>query len=208
MCGRFTLTISNKEQLQKICKAPLPTGFDYRPRFNIAPGQLHPVIINDNGSHKMIPAVFGHKGSKMIINIKYETVAKNKYRPSLTCIIPADGFYEWKRENNISIPYWFYIKNMQVFFMAGVLFYEQNKFSFAVITGPSQGVVKDIHSRMPVLSPNADTLSVWIKTGEIPPIRSLKADLNKRCVADLVNSTKNDGPECILPAAHKQVSLF
>jgi len=129
MCGRFALTIDLTE-----LQAAFPwidIGSVYTPRFNIAPSQ-EILAIPDRSHDKagwfrwgLIPSWAKDKkiGYKMI-NARAETIAeKPSFRDAFKkrrCLIPANGFYEWKREGTGKTPYCIRMKNAQPFVFAGL----------------------------------------------------------------------------------------
>ncbi len=130
MCGRFTQTQAEKE---KILKRFRLKKIDHKlvPRYNIAPGQDVPVILNETPDELsmvrwgLIP--FWAKDEKIaykMINARAETITeKPAYRHSIKkkrCLIIADGFYEWQRKAGQKTPYRICLKDEQPFAMAGI----------------------------------------------------------------------------------------
>ena len=97
---------------------------------------------------------------KIIINARSETLYDKPAFKSLIkkkrCLIPSNGFYEWKLEDRKKIPYYISLKNNSIFAFAGL--YDswidglgtENK-TFTIITTKSNSLVETIHSRMPVI---------------------------------------------------------
>ena len=220
MCGRFTLN-SNLDALQ------LRFGFeardlDYRPRYNIAPTQPVLAVVNDGGRRAefmrwgLIPfwAKDASIGSRMI-NARAETVAqKPAFRNSLRqrrCLILADGYYEWRKEEKGKTPMYIAAKTNEPFAMAGLFDTWKSPEgelirSCAIITTSPNSLMEPIHNRMPViLSKDAET--IWLdpaieNTGDLLPLLTpCPADgFQAHAVSTLVNSAKNDFPECIMAA--------
>jgi len=131
MCGRFTLTLDPAEVKELYQNASFPQKF--APRFNIAPSQAVLAIPNDGKNAAdfflwgLIPswAKDASIGSRMI-NARGETLAeKPSYRGAYKykrCLIPADGFYEWKSQpgTKIKIPYFIHMKDAKPFGFAGL----------------------------------------------------------------------------------------
>lgn len=220
MCGRFSLA-KDQEELKN--EFPfIDEGFDdliLKPRYNIAPSQFHPVIINDNGKIKIKSFKWGlvpkwAKESKIgyrMINARAETVEEKKsYKTPFKkqrCLIPTDGFYEWKRpDKKTKIPYRFIMKDENIFAMAG-LWEVWNKeaeplFTFTIITTENNELMKQIHDRMPVILPKPNQ-EIWLNSESneaelkelLVPYDSNKMDCYR--VSDIVNKWENEVPECI-----------
>ena len=126
------------------------------------------------------------------------------------CLIPADGFYEWRRDENGKVPVWLSRPDDELFAFAGVWAEYQPReggeptHSCAIVTCTPNEMMRPIHDRMPVvLDPEAE--GAWLdpaaKPGDLErlmapaPAESLVA----REVADLVNSVREDGPALIEP---------
>jgi putative SOS response-associated peptidase YedK len=215
MCGRFSLTVSEAELNLRF---ELEGGIaPYDPRYNGAPTQLLAVITNQE-QHRLsyfkwglIPswAKEASIGNKMI-NARAETISeKPSYRIPLRsqrCLVPSDGFYEWK-QNGKKVPYRIFLKEPRIFCFAGI--WEKWKapdgnlvHSFSIITTSANAFMKSIHERMPViLSPEDETN--WLNgTNEATLLSLLKPCpaeiMDAHPVSDLVNSPRNDGPEVLV----------
>lgn len=220
MCGRFSLA----EELNKIFDEfiHIDEGFDdvvLEPRYNIAPSQLSPVIINEDGKNKLRMFKWGlvpswSKDSKIgyeMINARAETITeKNSYKKpfkSQRCLVVADGFYEWDRpDKKTKIPYRFVMKDRKPFTMAGLWDKwekeEEPLNTFTIITCGPNKLMEQIHNRMPVILPKLNQ-EIWLnpKSNEVElkellvPYDSNKMECYR--VSDIVNSWKNDVPNCI-----------
>lgn len=135
--------------------------------FNAAPTQYLPVVTG-NSSNKISLIKWGlvpywakdiSIGSKMI-NARAETLdEKPSFRNAIKkrrCIIPANGFYEWKIKDNSRNPYFIYPKNKKYFAFAGL--YEERKGedgselkTFSIITTSPNEKMSQLHNRMPVI---------------------------------------------------------
>jgi putative SOS response-associated peptidase YedK len=222
MCGRFTLlTLGQFTDLFPWIRMPaMPMGA----RYNIAPSQAIAVVANDGKDQidffrwGLIP--FWAKdpaiGNKMI-NARMETLAdKPAYRAALRCrrcLIPADGFYEWKTvKGGGKIPMCIRMKTKQPFAFAGLW----EKWHAAdgaevrtctIITGPPNELVKPIHNRMPVILRPQDYRR-WIEPGEreakqmLPMLGTYPAsEMEAFAVGTSVNNPATDSAECLQPAA-------
>ena len=164
MCGRYSLSLKG-EKLEKRFNAKLLEKF--KPRYNAAPSQNLPVITNIDPEliqffqWGLVPfwakdAIIGNK----LINARSETLfEKPSFRESIKkrrCLIPADGFFEWKQIGSTKIPHFIHLKQKEVFSMAGIWDsweISQGKAlnSFSIITTAANNLVKSLHERMPVI---------------------------------------------------------
>jgi putative SOS response-associated peptidase YedK len=164
MCGRFALThihgFFTRFQL-------MDQQAQLRPRFNVAPTQEHPVIINQSTNQMLMMrwglVPFWAKDPKIgnrLINARAETATtKPAFRISIKrkrCLVPATGFYEWKRLANGKVPYYIHLKDDSVFAFAGL--YDswlssdgEQLMSFAIITTTPNALMSKIHNRMPAV---------------------------------------------------------
>lgn len=220
MCGRFTLT-TDVATLIKRFNLEEP-DFDVAPNYNVAPGQNIPVVVEEQGVRKLelhkwglIPSwASDPKIGYRMINARSETVAeKPSFRKPLLkqrCLIPATGFYEWKKlAASSKMPYYIQLKAQKVFAMAGL--WDQwkspegnNVRSCTILTTEPNTVVKGIHDRMPVILARADEAK-WINSevsgGTMTGLfkaHSSEDTLAYR-VAPLVNSPQNNSEELITP---------
>lgn len=214
MCGRFSL--SDILGLIMRFKLNLPDGV--KPRYNIAPSQDILTIIYDEGYRTvhfrwgLIP--FWSKDIVPgMINARAETVdKKSSFRQSLKsrrCLIPSDGFYEWRRDGGRKKPYRITLKNRGVFVFAGlwdtwISPKGETINSCVIITTSANTLIKPIHNRMPViLSEKAE--EVWLnKDTDILTLKDLlnpyPAELMESYeVSTIVNNFRNDIPEILKP---------
>jgi putative SOS response-associated peptidase YedK len=222
MCGRFTLAAVIAELQEQFEEVKLPE--QYAPRYNIAPSQPVLVIPNDGKQTAdffawgLIPvwAKDPTIGSRLI-NARGETLAeKPAFRGSYKhkrCLIPADGFYEWKSTpgSKAKVPYHIKMSTGTPFAFAG-LWSEWHApdgseiRTCTIVTTAPNSLLSAIHSRMPVILQPAD-YPRWLDPGPRSPeeladlIKAFPAELMQAYpVSTLVNSPENDRPECILPA--------
>ena len=228
MCGRYTLSnpqgsFSETPEIDARFLAEfVETGW-LNPRFNIAPTQEVPIITNEGARRiekmrwGLIP--FWAKDAKIgsrTINARGETVAtKPAFRNSFKtrrCIVPASGFYEWRKEGRARFPRHFRVRGEALFAMAGL--YDRWKgpdgvqiSSFTIITTTANELLAPIHDRMPVILPE-EAEAAWINLevdspDEFTPfIRPFPAaSMESNDVSTLVNSPRNDGPELLTPGS-------
>jgi len=220
MCGRFTLT-AEIEELKRRFHA-LYTAREYLKRYNIAPSQMVLVVVNDGTQNLMgymkwglIPywAKDSSIGNRMI-NARAETVhEKPAFRHAFQkrrCLIIADGFYEWKKnEDGKKIPHRILLKSRAPFAMAGL--YEkwispekQEIFSCTILTTEANEMIRPLHDRMPViLDPEGE--KHWLNPGEsLSFLQSLLVpyppeEMEVYQVSQIVNNPRHDSIDCIEP---------
>ncbi|HVF11263.1 MAG TPA: SOS response-associated peptidase [Abditibacteriaceae bacterium] len=217
MCGRFTLHHSTAEIAQRF--AVQQVMFDFPPRYNIAPSQ--PVaVITQNGvraleSHKWGLVPFWAKDPNIgnrLINARAETLAeKPAFKNALTrrrCLIPADGFYEWKKAGKVSTPLRVRMGGDALFALAG-LWEEWNApdgsplRTCTIITTTPNELMASIHNRMPAIL-QAEDEATWLDPGlkDVPTILSLlhpypDGALEAHVVSRRVNAPAFDDESCI-----------
>lgn len=220
MCGRFTLTI-DPSQLEDIFPWAIIAP-DILPRYNISPSQPIAAIPN-SPNHQMeffrwglIPswAKDASIGNRMI-NARAETLAeKPSFKNALKkrrCLIPSDGFYEWKvsPDGKSKIPHYIRFTTGQAFAFAGLwdLWTAPDGSlvkSCTIITTLPNLLISPIHNRMPVILPRESYLQ-WVEPGEVNPliVKELFAPLppdqmEVYAVSRDVNDPKNDNPSLVL----------
>jgi putative SOS response-associated peptidase YedK len=221
MCGRYTLTLDAAVLAEVFGLDETPW---FSPRYNIAPTQQVPIIRRDEGGSRRWDEVrwglvpFWAKdeavGNRMI-NARAETVAdKPAYRAAFgrrRCLIPADGFLEWKKEAGGKQPYLIRFRNRRPFAFAGL--WEvwrggggEPLQSCTIITTRANALVETVHDRMPVILPPA-TYPRWLDPGsEHGALEKLLLpfdgdDLEAVAVSRRVSSPANDDPDCLTPVA-------
>ena len=223
MCGRYRLS-RRKQLIAEYFDADYEG--EWEPRYNIAPTQQVPVVRQDRKEPVrrastmrwgLIPywATDASIGARTI-NARSETAAtKPAFRESLQrrrCLIPADGFYEWKRSTRLKQPFCFEVGEGELFAFAGLWDRwrspEGNVVeSSTILTTTPNRLLADIHDRMPViLSP--DDYDLWLDPGmtdtaaAVDMLKPYDATLMKGYpVSTRVNSVTNDDAECSLPVS-------
>lgn len=216
MCGRYTLTVDIDEVSDRFgCLKVVP---DYRPRYNAAPTDVMPVIVNNRGENRMEMMTWGlvpfwAKDSSIgsrLINARVETIQeKPAFKYSLKnkrCIIPADGYYEWQKNGRNKQPMRVILHSREIFGLAGL--WDEWKRpdgeylrTFTILTAEPAPAVAQIHNRMPfILQREQEDLWLYGSCDEtflsqFKPLDRLEAYQ----VSSLVNSPKNDRLECIRP---------
>lgn len=221
MCGRFTLTSSPEvvADLFDLAEPPQLT-----PRYNIAPTQESPVVrvLKTDGCRQLHLLRWGliphwardpRIGNRMI-NARSESVAaKPAFRDAFRrqrCLVPGDGFFEWKRLGKRKQPHYIRMRDGQPFAFAGLWSRWQGREgeqidSYTILTTEPNDLVRPIHDRMPVILARRD-YEVWLdpKIQDAEKLRPLlrpspSDDLIADPVDTLVNSPASDDPRCIKP---------
>ncbi len=178
MCNRYRLTHS-KQYLAERFQASVDES-EERPRYNIAPTQQVVTIRKEEGkkTRKFTTMRWGLIPSwakdmsigTQTLNARSETVAtKPAFREPIRtkrCLIPADGFYEWRKMGSLKQPYCFEVGEGEVFALAGL--WDQWTSpegriveSCTILTTSPNSLVEDMHDRMPVIVP-PDKYEVWL----------------------------------------------
>ncbi len=233
MCGRF-IQISNPEKI-KVSIQDLEMGPDispaFRPRYNIAPTQDILAVLN----HQVPTLAYTRWGlvpfwakdlsiGSRMINARCETLLekasfRNPFRKS-RCVIFTDGFFEWKTTDKSKAPYFIHMKDSSPFALAGLWERWTDRatgntiVSSSIITTSPNGLIMDIHNRMPViLAP--DDYRTWLSMEGQPDnvlMACLKTyppeEMEAYEISRMVNSPANDSPEIIKPYAPGTDRLF
>ena len=194
---------------------------DLTPSYNVAPTQEVAAILEEDGKRRLELLRWGlvpswaddpEIGARMI-NARSETAPqKPSFRRafrSKRCLIPADGFYEWKREPGGKQPYYFRMEDGRPFAFAG-LWERWEKggalLSCAILTTRANSVLEGIHDRMPVILPPG-SYDAWLDPdADKEQLIDLMSpypgdDLETYPVSRYVNSPRNNDERCIEPAA-------
>src|SRR5215471_6853266 len=181
MCGRYRL--SRRKQVLEEQFGTDPWEDDWTPRYNIAPTQPVPIIRqHPNEPVRSLSLVrWGltpswskdSAGAAKMINARSETVATLpafaspfKFR---RCLIPADGFYEWKRQGTTKQPWCFEINDGEMFAIAGIWDRWRDPGgdvleSCSILTTIPNAVTARVHDRMPVIL-DRDDYDLWLDPG-------------------------------------------
>lgn len=217
MCARYTLRSPADLLAVRFGLSEPP---NLQPRFNIAPSQLIPVIGTKAGGNGRGLAIFkwgfvphwaqGDDGTKPV-NARSETVATTPmFADSFRmrrCIIPADGFYEWKTVNKKKLPVHFRLKSHEPFGFAGVWDVWNGPtgkvFSCAILTTSPNELTREVHDRMPVILARQDE-DAWLDPKNHDPA-VLQAMLKPYSAGEMeavqvnpaLNKPSFEGPECL-----------
>lgn len=222
MCGRTSLKASPAEIAEAFGLDEEP---ELTPRYNIAPTQPIPIVVpKPEGAERpgrelhvvrfgLVPFWDKSAGGKHI-NARMETIFDKRIFAeavkSRRCLVVVDGFYEWKREGKgasaKSQPYRIHFAGDVPFALAGIYERWSTKDgevveSCAIITGPSHGVVAELHDRTPLVVPRREA-DAWLSR-EADPRAMLDsfAASSPPWVIDAasryVNNPRNEGPACL-----------
>jgi putative SOS response-associated peptidase YedK len=218
MCGRFA-QITPLPKVSLLFEAVLQSSLP--PRYNVAPGQKVAVVLFDTrkGIRRLenmlwgfLPAwAVGRKEAHPLINARAETLAeKPSFKESFAkrrCLIPADGFFEWRKKGQEKQPFYFRPRDGGVFALAGLWDLagkdRGQSGTFTIVTTQANELMSSIHERMPVIVSQKD-IPAWLNPDcedplilkrYLQPYSSLRMDAFP--VSSFVNDAKNEGPDCV-----------
>ncbi|AKJ64238.1 SOS response-associated peptidase [Kiritimatiella glycovorans] len=210
MCGRFTRTAKASAVEETI--APAAPGTPLEPRYNIAPTQSVAILLNDDPGQLVrarwsLLFPWDETGDGPTpINLRLESVEQKKgirrmFRER-RCLVPADGFYEWRREGaGDKQPFYFHLPGRPLFYFPGI--WSQRPESgptFALLTAPASETVRPVHPRMPLMLA-LDHRDLWLGSTLPDPgiLRDVanSFDLHRYPVSPAVNRPDHEGPELI-----------
>jgi putative SOS response-associated peptidase YedK len=213
MCGRYVVAEDPTELVSEFGAEFAPSSPVLRPNFNVAPTSLVPVVTAANTSGKssrleiqiirwgIVPRWSGAR-STLLVNARGETVAeKSTFKKAFShsrCLIPASGYYEWKRPEKD--PYYIRHANGSPLAMAGLIMESEiegvPQQTCAIITLAAAPNIETIHDRMPATIPR-DAWDEWLdpSVGASDSLGLMRAekDLSASPVSRRVNSIRNNG---------------
>jgi putative SOS response-associated peptidase YedK len=221
MCGRFVQATPGQVIAQVFGLGEVP---ELSPRYNIAPTQEAAVVRVEGDKRVLAFLRWGLVPSwakdptigNRLINARAETLAeKPAFRRALVqrrCVIPATGFYEWRKLATGKQPYYFCLENGLPMAMAGLWERWEGEEgppleTFAIITTPANELLAPIHDRMPaLLSPVAMQLWLAPQLVDSQQLTALLAPapaawLRAYPVSRAVNNPAHDAPDCIAPVS-------
>lgn len=220
MCGRFTLTASLEEVMERFDIQEEFSEDSFRPSYNIAPTDHVLAVVNDGQHNRLGQLKWGlvpswskdEKSGSRMINARSESVAeKTSFKQAFQkrrCLVVADSFYEWKKTDDGKIPYRIKLNSGGLFAMAGI--WErwnspdgEALSTCSILTTDANDTMADIHDRMPViLEPEAE--QIWMNpviedTAALQDLLKPYPDdqLEMYEVSTKVNSPKNNSPDLI-----------
>jgi putative SOS response-associated peptidase YedK len=219
VCGRFIRT-SPRAAIRDAFGLDPPPDLDLAPRYNVCPGEEVVVLATrPDGERRigrlrwgLVPAFAESPTSgPRAINARAETIlARPAFRDAFRrrrCLVVTDGFYEWRREGTTKTPYLLYLRSRRPFAFAGI--WErwrspagETLATCAIITCPPNPLVAPIHDRMPVILPPA-AYARWLDPladdARLLLVPYPEDEMDAHPVSTLVNSPRNDSPECVRP---------
>ncbi|MCY4452912.1 MAG: SOS response-associated peptidase [Immundisolibacterales bacterium] len=219
MSGRITQKLTLGTLVAKYGAREHPE-LDLTPRFNGCPGQDFVVVRTEGSERRLAELRWGRipewaanqPGARQLINARSETVhAKTAFRAAFRerrCVVPVNGWFEWRPENGEKQPYWIRPEGVDVFSLAGI--WEPGSGTpgsigtFVILTTAAAPTIADIHHRQPHILDD-DAAGEWLRPGPAPVDAVTRA--KKDCgslydrwpVSALVNSPRNDSPALLMP---------
>ena len=216
MCGRYSIGPEIETLVEKLNVALPP---DFSPHYNAAPSQHLPVVSNQHPGQVtlyqwgLIPFWAKNPSGQRLINARSETVHekstfKRAFR-SKRCLVPAGGYYEWKKTPQGKEPYRIILVDESPFVFAGIWQSPSEQSAtqtpeYCIITTQAPTSIKNIHDRMPVILDKA-AWDFWLSDTEdseglqdiLRPIEDNK--LQAYPVSKRVNNVQNDDAKLINP---------
>lgn len=214
MCGRYTAIFSDKTRLPVALAGLVPS---FKPRYNIAPQQIAPIIRLKDGKPVFEELRWGFRPAwlkdknKAQINARGETLfEKPMFKHSAMnrrCLVLASGWYEWQKTGSVKQPFYFHLNDDALFAFAGIWTTwrgenDEREDSYAIVTTEASPVAVPIHNRMPVIL-NSETCEVWLDTDKREEIRLDKLlspyfgnDLDKYAISTYVNNPAHIEKQC------------
>lgn len=221
MCGRYG-RFSRKERIEGVLGHAIEGGDALEPRYNVCPGLPDWVIRQSyrTGAYRFEQFVWGllpswtknPKTARRPINARAESVAERPmFRELLRerrCVVPIDGYYEWRTTSSGKVPFWFRLKSGEPFFLAGLWDrWHRGKpdeiASYILMTTEPNELAAKVHDRMPVLL-HAHDVSRWLAPTLTDPdeISDLlgpfpAVEMESHQVSRLVSNPNSEGPQLI-----------
>lgn len=219
MCGRYVLKASTLDLQKEFRLDEVPA---LSARYNIAPMQAAP-IITDAQPRKLTIAKWGlvppwaksEKVANQFINARAESLLEKPVYKDLVrthrCLVPADGFYEWRHEGKQRLPHFVHRRDGHLLAFAGLWSRWHDMDTFTIVTTAANETLAELHDRMPVLLDEAGRAQ-WL-AGQAVDVTALLhpwagAPLDLTPVSTHVNSVQFDDPSCLAPPATEQLRLL
>jgi putative SOS response-associated peptidase YedK len=216
MCGRFAQSQPLINYARALDPAWSPSHIELQPTWNMAPSRRALVFHDGEPGHVadlfhwgFLPSWADPTGQKPN-NARVETASTKPYFRKAwkagRCLIPADGWYEWKQDEKAKQPYFLHRADGQPILMAGL--FETNPHanitSFAILTTEADSTLREVHDRKPLVL-SADAGQQWIRrdlsSDEIAALAQHPLTAENfawHAVSTRVNNVRNDGPELLV----------
>ncbi|MFB6214204.1 MAG: SOS response-associated peptidase [Candidatus Nanohaloarchaea archaeon] len=210
MCGR-TAIYKTPKQLGRVFDADIEQT-KWEGSYNVAPGTETPIVTR-NSPRNLSDAFWGFIPEwaddieewmqKSVINARSETAAgKSLFEDAVEsnrCLVPSNGFYEWKGSRGSKTPFYIHVKDRETFAFAGIYSeYSDGSYSYAVLTQDPNEKVAGLHDRMPVIlskEMESQWLNFELSPQNFPRINSEKLEVYP--VTSHVNNPEFDNERCV-----------
>ena len=192
MCGRFTLR--NLDDLKSRYG-----DTDFSSSYNIGPGQKLLALTDKLQSIDWGFSPYWAEKPFNLVNARIETLTeKPSFSNSNRCLIPSDGWYEWKEQDGKKVPYFHHL-NGELFFFGGVFGGYRGKVGCAIVTTGAIESLKTIHERMPLIV-SKQHFNNWLNGGDIDCEDTISAKAIVHHPVSLhVNNPMNNDTQCVFP---------
>lgn len=226
MCGRYALT---DDEAALMAFFGFSDGVAVSPRYNIAPTQPIAILRNDYGVRHLTFARWGlvpawvedPRAFSLLINARSDSlIEKPAFKNAMRyrrCIVPASGFYEWKRLGRHKQPYWIAPRSGGPIGFAGLWETWADRDggeidSACIVTVEANAVVRPVHDHMPAILARAD-FQLWLTAADPEEAAALLGPapddlLAAIQVSERVNRAEPDDPGLIAPVAPMRTDLF
>lgn len=222
MCGRYALLADDPQLVEELREIVGPVPEIVPTTYNAAPTQRLPIVRLEDGARVLrlarwglVPAWSPEPQTKYsTINARSEEAAKKPAFRSAwkarRCVVPASGWYEWQRTDGGKTPHLIHRRDGRLLLLAGLWErWERDGQpaleSYAIVTVAAHPTLAPIHDRQPALLA-ADQVAAWLDpatpAADLARLVTPVGDgLEAYAVSSLVNSPRNNRPECVMRAA-------
>jgi len=212
MCGRYAVH-SLIGDLQR--HFGLFDSIAFTPHFNAAPSMSLPIVRTQGDRREIalcqwgfVPHWMKSRPKTRPINARSETAAEKPFfRTSIRrrrCLVPANGFYEWKQSGSPKQPWYFRLAESEIMAFAGLWdsWIHDGKAveTFAILTTAANDALRPVHDRMPVIL-DQRAYDNWLNDGNLALLRPYAGRMTGYPVDRAINSTGHEGPDLLKPVA-------
>lgn len=184
MCGRYTLQQKAENLAKRFNLATVAP--ELRPNYNVSPSQIMPVVTEDKDGKRHLELMKwgiprklflnGKSIEKELINTRADKAFGNFWKKTVTqhrCLIPANGFYEWKTTKDGKVPFFIHPKDIDLYAFAGIWSTWESGDGqeikvYSIMTTEPNKEMKAVHNRMPVILHPEDE-EAWIEPSNDGP---------------------------------------